>query len=350
MAAKLLREQLFHELKKSVPAIEPDQDVVVDLFRPEDAKGVARCYYATYGDKFPMEYVYDPDAIVVVNESDDHFTVVARTEQGDVVGLAGLFRGGQAKGVYEIGQLMVLKAFRKQQIGERISDYIFNTLSRKIGVNSLFAEALCNHIISQKMTVKNNMQPCGLEVEIMPAEAFASEGGVNRRVSLLMMFRMMQDLPHTVYAPEALHGFFKKRYELLGASRKIEFSADDPIRETELTSSTITGAGITKIVVARVGADLSKQVTQIIDTSEDNGIVHVQFSLTDRCVDWGCQKLATLGFFFGGLLPLWFGTDGMFLQRLTQEPDFGSIKLFSGDAEDIGDIIKKDAQQNRVST
>jgi Acetyltransferase (GNAT) family len=348
MESKQSREHVFHELEKSDYIIQPDQDVVIDIFRPEDAKGFARCYYAIYRDSFPMGYVYDPDAIIAVNGTDDHFTVVARTELGDVVGLAGMFRGGQAKGVYEVGQLMVLKAFRNRQIGEKISDYIFNTLAPKIGVTTLFAEALCNHTISQKIVAKNNTHPCGLEVEIMPAEAFVAEGGVSRRVSLLMMFRMMQDLPHTVYVPEALHDFFKKRYELLGVSRKIECSVDAPTSKTELTSAIIAGAGITKIMVTRIGSDLSKQITQIIDTSEDNAIVHVQLNLTDHSVDWGYRKLAKLGFFFGGLLPLWFGTDGMFLQRLTLKPDFTSIQLFSEDAESIGDIIQKDVSQNRI--
>ncbi len=85
---------IIQKLQSQPYSIEPGQKITIDLFKPEDALGVAHCYYATNGEKFPMDYVYDPDAIIAVNDGDDHFTVVARTEDGGVVGLAGLFKGG----------------------------------------------------------------------------------------------------------------------------------------------------------------------------------------------------------------------------------------------------------------
>ena len=65
---------------------------VVDLFRPEDAPAIVRCYREIYGENFPMTYVYDAGKVVEHNQGEDHYTVVGRLPDGDIAGIVGLFR------------------------------------------------------------------------------------------------------------------------------------------------------------------------------------------------------------------------------------------------------------------
>lgn len=43
------------EVKENEYSVEPGQSFEVDLFRPADAKGVARLFQAVYGDGYPIK-------------------------------------------------------------------------------------------------------------------------------------------------------------------------------------------------------------------------------------------------------------------------------------------------------
>ena len=57
------------------------------------------------------------------------------------------------------------------------------------------------------------------------------------------------------------------------------------------------------------------------------------------------EALCGKGFFFGGLAPLWFGTDGLLMQQLWGvEPHYGGIKLYTPLAKELLAYIKTDRQ------
>lgn len=345
MPIQMPREKALQLLEKAPYQIDPEQNVVIDLFKPEDALGIARCYYAVYGDKFPIDYVYDPKAIIAVNEGDEHFTVVARTDKGDVVGLIGVFRGGQQRSVYELGQLMVLKDFRNgKSIGYNLAAFAVNDLAAKIGAQAVFCEALCNHTISQKIADKLGFTSSALEVEVMPAEAFVAEGGVKRKVSLLMGFKVLHDSPQTIFLPDTYRDIFQQTYANFSMKRSIALHEETPSGDTECTSSVISGAGIVKVVVNRIGLDLIEHIFHTILKDKEDHIVHVQLRLTDPCVNWACNELKKGGFILGGLLPLWFEDDGMFMQRLPDGAHYEEIHIFTDDAKNILKTIKCDSE------
>jgi hypothetical protein len=49
--------------------IEPGQPYIIDMFRPEDALGVARCFFAVYGDAYSIDMVYSPEALIEANKN-----------------------------------------------------------------------------------------------------------------------------------------------------------------------------------------------------------------------------------------------------------------------------------------
>ena len=58
------REECLAALRAAPHVIEPNQKYVVDDFRPGDGRGVAQLYHAVYGEMFPVDYVYDPEELV----------------------------------------------------------------------------------------------------------------------------------------------------------------------------------------------------------------------------------------------------------------------------------------------
>ena len=70
----------------------------------------------------------------------------------------------------------------------------------------------------------------------------------------------------------------------------------------------------------------------------------VFLNLADPGVDAAAQWLRQRGYSFGGLIPLWFGSDGLLLQKMMHTPGFGGIKLHSPKAKELVTLVRQDWQ------
>ncbi|HNY11217.1 MAG TPA: hypothetical protein PKK26_06460 [Candidatus Wallbacteria bacterium] len=58
------------------------------------------------------------------------------------------------------------------------------------------------------------------------------------------------------------------------------------------------------------------------------------------------EELGKHGYFFGGIQPQWFDTDGFLMQKTNFMPNFDVIKLRSQRAKKILEYIKADHAKN----
>jgi hypothetical protein len=61
------------------------------------------------------------------------------------------------------------------------------------------------------------------------------------------------------------------------------------------------------------------------------------------------EELRKKGYFFGGLLPRWFDSDGLLMQKLLCPPDFEGIVLEVEEARQLFDIIRRDRERAGVT-
>ena len=72
----------------------PEQTYDVRRFRPEDAPGVARAFYYTYGYHYDLPAVYVPERLIELNESNHYTSIVAVAQDGEIAGHYALAREG----------------------------------------------------------------------------------------------------------------------------------------------------------------------------------------------------------------------------------------------------------------
>ncbi len=336
------REDAIQRLVAAGKVIEPGQKVVIDMFQPQDAEGISHCYYSVYGDAFPVDYVYDPDQVRQHNIGDDHFTVVARTEAGDIVGLGGLYRAAPNRDIYEIGQLMVIKAYRNSSVASRLTKCQFNTLPVEAGAKVVFAEALTSHTITQKLARRHDYIECALQVETMPREAFQHEEGVDNRVSLVTSFMINEDTSHHVYLPDRYKECLLGRYERLGVERIFSFEKKVPDATISSCDLIVTQeAKIARFRVFLAGLDLEQKLEEA-EKEAEGCLFQVQLSLGEKSTPWAVDRFLEQGYFYGGLFPLWFGVDALLLQKLPWEPAFSAMKLYSDEARSMFTTVEAD--------
>ncbi|WP_035255551.1 GNAT family N-acetyltransferase [Desulfatiglans anilini] len=135
--------------------------LVLGLFKPEDAPGIVECYRNVHGDSFPVPDVYDAAAIIAHNSGDRCYTLVVRTPEGRVVGLAALHLVEQHRRVFEARQLMVAKDYRRRNLAKILNDANIGELPALVSAGAVFSELVCNTPASQKLVRSTASIPRG---------------------------------------------------------------------------------------------------------------------------------------------------------------------------------------------
>lgn len=331
------RQECLDWLSSNTKSIAPGQDVAVGFFQPDDAEGVARLYYAIYGDTFAIDYVYDPKRIREANQGPDLHQVVARTGAGEVVGVSALFRVPPGKGILEAGGLMLLPDYRLGTLIFRLIDLTQQAARDHLQLNAVFGQSVTDHLTTQKINARYGYRGLALEMESMPARP-GEEGG---RISLLNEFLVLRDIAHPVHLPEAYAPLLREMYVDLGLGREFLDGAE-PKGSTAWALTEMPAASLAKILVTEIGTDFPAVLRTFAAEHCELHALHLQLPLTHPALPWAVEQARAHGFCLGGLLPLWTDRDVLLMQKLAKRPDFSAPALLTDGAQGLLEQIRLD--------
>ena len=337
-------------------SVAPEQTFVIDRFRAEDAPGIASLYLAVYGPAYPFDTYYIPEKLIEANRCGDIHSIVARTPKGDIVAHGAMYKSApHYNKLLEIGQYLVLKEYRTSFAAFRINEYVADKLLRQVCPDGIFGEAVCNHIITQKSTRLAGLSETALEVGLMPQEVYIKENEAADRISCVMFFRSWKDRPREIFIPDAYREQIAFILADLGTDVTLRPEGKTaPRRETATVMDTvfIEFAGVGRVNLAAVGTDFPACLSAFeADMDSRNAAVRQFFvNLSDPAGTAAVQMLKAQGYFFGGLLPRWFDTDGILMQKLLKLPDFNAIRLHSPKAGTIREMVAADARDSAGRT
>lgn len=323
------------------------ENLNVGLFRPEDAKGVADLFTEVYGDAYPAKIVYDRRGLVEAFERRDQIPVVVRTADGKVIGYSSLFRAAPDQGVYEKGNGAVSPAFRNAGIMGMIFQYVGKTVPDIQGVKVFFGEPVCNHVYIQKAALANlPFVETALEVDLMPAEAYVKERSASGRVATVLMFITVIPGPHLVHVPDIYAPWFEYIYAGLDDRRTFEPSVGGlpASGQTRIDTRVYDFARVARVTVHDTGPDLPGEFEREEERVLHDGVevVQVFFKLSWPWVGRVIDLLRDRGYFFGGILPQWFGGDGFLMQKTISIPNWKDIHVHSERAQRILEFVRSD--------
>lgn len=331
----------------------PDQSVAIGYFRPEDAPGITALFRAVYGEDYPVKLFYDPEALRQANENGDYYSLVARRVSGGVVGVLHLFRSAPHPHLYELGAGLVCREYRNLGIQQRLLGFAFEDwVPRQQGIEGVFGEAVCNHPFMQKAMVFHQYPPTALEIALMPAEAFDREKSAGGRVAVLVGARSYRPITNRIFLPGVYASFLQRIYSQSNARREFLPAEDGPNLpgDSNLSSDFFDFAQVARISVRQAASDLVEQIAVLEGEARGKGglVIQVWLNLGDPQVGCAVDRLRTRGYFFGGLFPLWFGSDGLLLQKLFCPPDFEGITMVLDEGQALLEFIRRDYDQVRT--
>ncbi len=322
------------------------EDIRIDIFRPSYARGILECFRAVYGEAYPVKTFYDAYALEHAFKTGSLYPVVAIKDE-KIIGVMGMYRSSAVyEGLYETGAGIVLPEYRGLGVSDRLYGYICEELTRQTGIEEMFGESVCNHIKIQKAVLHYDNVETGIEVDLMPEEAFHTEKSSSGRVSVDLHFLCLKDKPHDIYVPELykdclafLYGDPKRRRNFVASTEKIPSNT-----KTEGSYSYFDGAGVARLMLLSTGSDLASYMDDYERdiTSKGASVSQVFFRLDSPWVGETVEILKEKGYFLGGVTPRWFDKDGMFMQKVYVEPNWDGIQLYSERAKRILEMIKQD--------
>ncbi len=325
--------------------IEPGHTWVVDRFRPEDAQGVTALFRSVYGDKYPVATYLDPDLLIRENKEGRVISSVARIPSGAIVGHVSLFNSAPNPRIFESGAGVVHKLYRGGQgIFTQLCCHGIEMGQTHPGVDLIFGEPVCNHPYSQKMLTNQGFVSCATEVSLMPAEAYAKEESAGGRVTTLLGFLPLKPVPATVYLPQGWEALFSFCYKDLKVDRTFEAAGGTPQKpKTTMATQIFDFASVARVAISQMGQDFESQIQAREKDLLGQGsrVIQVWLNTGEPFVGSAAETLKTMGYFFGGVLPCWFGTDGLLMQKVLDKPDWKGMVLEGERNKALGDLVQK---------
>lgn len=192
-----------------------------------------------------------------------------------------------------------------------------------------------------------------LEPALMPARAYPGEGegdgGCAGRVGCVYSSRISRDQRRQVFVPAAYADELQFLFDGTGLERS--FSAADAVLGDGVATLDVVrfdAAGVARCTVGKAGSELGERVDELLATLEKDGYALAQFFVDLGAAHSGAvvDTLRSRGFSLGGLLPVWFGSDGLLMHKYWVDPDFGGLKVHSERAHRIVDLVRRDYEKN----
>lgn len=332
---------------------QPFQDYLLDFFRPRDADDIAALFRMVYGEGYPVRAYYDPTAICRQNESRELISVVARTLDNRVVAHVGACRSAPNPGLYECGMGLVDPDHRKAGLISELLRITFLDAPRRFPMDGIWGEAVTNHTYVQQAVGQLGAVTTGVEVDLMPAEAYLQEKSAGGRVASMTCFLNAGPLPAmTLFVPEALLPDISFFYSGLGLERRFSSNPDraDAQGDTLFASQYFDFARVVRTTISKAGADPASKVHEIESRYDSRALVY-QFwvDLSDPGAARAILTLREKGFFMGGVVPLWNGGDAFLMQKILQRPDWDSIRVYGDRGREILDRVRQDWERDARS-
>ena len=325
------------------------QIVVVD---EANAHYVGNVFRSVYGEDFPVKDVYQPAVLQREIGAGRLASALAFSREGRAVGYVSSFKSAPNFRLWEAGNLVVDPEFSGTEVASQLTEYYFTSSGHIMpDGDGLFCEAVCCHYFTQISTSKTGMVACALELDQLDGDSF-KESKSNRaelaRVSCVLNFKEFTNPIGLQYLPARYEEMLRTLAAPLRPRTFLTAGTSAPDAErTVREDQYFEFARTWKIAVREMGADGGAVIDEILAEALKRRVISLQITLNTACPQIGVavELLRSRGFFFGGLMPRWFGADGVLMQKLfDDEPEYEKMKLYTPTARKLLDFIRTDRE------
>lgn len=324
-----------------------DLSPVISPLAIDDIPHLIACVKRCYGDSYPNEMMYDAARLQEAIESQIMHSVVARHDDGNVIGHCALTFDGSHNTSPEAGKMIVDPDYRGHHIAENMAHKRIE-IAKALGLPGFWTECVTNHPYSQHEMISFGAQETGLILGADPASMMKMQGLENysdTRMSLLAFYLPLNDVGQTIYLPKHHVNFTSNLSKVL----KIERTIKDPTKPGEgvCTSTTAvdTIENTAQISIEHIGKDLHAHLNHALEkiSSLDLATIYLDLPLYQEAASHAYVELEKMGFFWGAWIPNYsIHGDILRLQKLNQAVNFDEINTARPEGENIKKYVQSE--------
>jgi hypothetical protein len=292
--------------------------------RPEESFELARCVYRSYGYSYDWDYVYYPNRIRELQESDLMRSCVAVTSGGEFVGHLAVRVENPDSPVGEAGQAVVDPRFRGHHLFPKMKTFLAEQ-AKKVGMYGLYSEATAVHPYSQRGNLDIGARETGFLLGYIPASVSYKDIGEDRegrRGSVALFYMRTNPEPaRAIYPPSVYREAVRRIVAHNGLHRTEEDRSDVEIPPSSRMSVDLRrDHNLAFLRVEEPGADLQELVRIRLRELCLHRVdcIYIDLPLSHPAVQNAGAHLNEQGFFFGAIIPELRDGDVLRLQYLNE--------------------------------
>ncbi len=300
-----------HTETLGAPPADASIELTIRAMDPDDADGVARLTWRTYGYTYQHQEFYRPDLLRQVLSDGTMRSWIAATPGGEVVGHTSLVFDQPDALVAEGGRAMVDPRFRGHHVMKDIARLRAQHADDG-GLFGFYADAVTAHTRSQMLYGGADQPVTGLLLGYLPPTVtfrrIDAASAPARRQAVVMSYHPRR--PHdalTVFPPEASREVLRRIYQAHDLPRPFGDSDDlAAVTTSTLESRVWRDLGAALLIVHEPGGDLHDAVRSRLRSIRGAGVevVYADLPLAHPVTPAAGAVLNRLGFSFGGVIPL----------------------------------------------
>lgn len=307
----------------------------------DDIPGLIDCVRRCYGESYDNPMMYDVSQLQDVISKKQMYSVVAKLDDGKVIGHCALSFDGAENTAPEAGKMIVDPDYRGHHIAELMAKKRIE-IAQSLDLPGFWTECVTNHPYSQHEMITFNAKETGLFISNTPA-SFSMQGLQNfsdTRMSLLTFYLALKDLSHAIFLPTQHIEHLQALAQELNLKRAVSDSSATGSGSTTLTTSITTADQIATLSIDHIGADLLNVINAELQKPSLSGIaaVYIDLPIEQEAAANAYSQLETIGFFWGAWIPSFTPRgDIMRLQKVFKEANLDEIVC----AREQGEAVKK---------
>ena len=329
-----------------------EQDFQLVSVDAVNAKHVGTVFRSVYGNDFPIQYVYQPEAVAAEIAAERLTAVLAFDAAGQPAGYVSMFKNAPNFQLWEVGNMVVNPVYKQSRLSLLLANCCQNAeLMNIAGSDGLYSEAVCHHYMTQVGSAKAGMADYALEIDQLAGSSFKEHCADTERISCVFNFIEYTKPSLPTYIPPVYETMVRTLLEPL-AHREILISAAALPQQGNLRKEEkyYEFAGTWKLAVWETGAKWREEVEALLQEAARRKVVSLQVAIDMALPHLGAavEEMRKQGFFFGGVLPRWFGSDGLLMQVvLGGVPNFAGAKLYTQTARSLRQYCQADWEKVR---
>jgi anti-sigma regulatory factor (Ser/Thr protein kinase) len=343
-----------HDVEAEPEAIQDKVAYQVRSTRDDEMIEVSKCAFKSHGYSFFDDHIYYPERLVALTASGDMISYVAVTNDDVFMGHACLLFQYPEDRCAELTFAFVNPEYRGQGALGRLVTALFEVHGQR-PLEGVYAYAVANHPFTQKSTLRQGINDCGILLATSPAswKFKGIAGDPSQRISVVLSFRYIGPAKRLVIYPPSHHrAMIEKLYQNIKAEHEyaVPVAVPELSGESEFLTGTNSSEGCAEIFISHYGKDVVREVRKLLRSYclQSYASINLFLRLEDPATYSLTEEFEKLGFFFAGILPCARIGDVLILQFLNNvDVDYSKITAYSDIAKLIlGYIQERDP--NRI--